>query len=125
MRRPAVFLMYFLYRTCTKTYCTVRYRRWCNFDQIANFKVICLRQKATKNTGTVFYTGYRTKKLSPRYSRTQCCGSGSGIRCLFNPWIRDPESVFSGSRISDPGSRIPDLGSRISDLGSWIPRPYF
>jgi hypothetical protein len=19
----------------------------------------------------------------------QCCGSGSGIRCLFNPWIRD------------------------------------
>jgi hypothetical protein len=21
----------------------------------------------------------------------QCCGSGSGIRCLFDPWIRDPE----------------------------------
>jgi hypothetical protein len=19
----------------------------------------------------------------------QCCGSGSGIRCLFDPWIRD------------------------------------
>jgi hypothetical protein len=27
----------------------------------------------------------------------QCCGSG--IRCLFDPWIR---YVFSGSRISDP-----------------------
>ncbi len=21
--------------------------------------------------------------------RKQCCGSGSGIRCLFDPWIRD------------------------------------
>ncbi len=21
----------------------------------------------------------------------QCCGSGTGIRCLFDPWIRDPE----------------------------------
>jgi hypothetical protein len=21
----------------------------------------------------------------------QCSGSGSGIRCLFDPWIRDPE----------------------------------
>ena len=21
----------------------------------------------------------------------QCCGSGSGIRCFFDPWIRDPE----------------------------------
>ncbi len=47
---------------------------------------------------------------------------GSGIRCLFYPWIRDPEWVFPdpGSRISDPGSRIPDLGSRIPDLGSRI-----
>jgi hypothetical protein len=32
---------------------------------------------------------------------------GSGIRCLFDPWIRDPEYVFSGSRIPDLGSRIP------------------
>jgi hypothetical protein len=23
-------------------------------------------------------------------SITKCCGSGSGIRCLFDPWIRDP-----------------------------------
>ncbi len=22
-------------------------------------------------------------------ARNQCCGSGSGIRCLFDPWIRD------------------------------------
>jgi len=36
--------------------------------------------------------------------RNQCCGSG--IRCLFDPWIRDPEWVFF---------RIPDLGSPIPD----------
>jgi hypothetical protein len=23
--------------------------------------------------------------------KNQCYGSGSGIRCLFDPWIRDPE----------------------------------
>jgi hypothetical protein len=27
------------------------------------------------------------KNLHPR---NQCCGSESGIRCLFDPWIRDP-----------------------------------
>jgi hypothetical protein len=26
---------------------------------------------------------------------TQCCGPGSGIRCLFDPWIRDPGWVKS------------------------------
>ncbi len=31
----------------------------------------------------------------------QCCGSGSGIRCLFDPWIRD-------RFFPDPGSRIPN-----------------
>jgi hypothetical protein len=32
----------------------------------------------------------------------QCCGSGSGIRCLFDPWtrIRDQEKFFS--QIPDP-----------------------
>jgi hypothetical protein len=33
-------------------------------------------------------------------TRIRCCGSG--IQCLLDPWIRDPEKVFSGSRISDP-----------------------
>jgi hypothetical protein len=36
------------------------------------------------------------------YAGRQCCGSGSGIRCFFDPWIRDPEYDFP-----DPGSRIP------------------
>jgi hypothetical protein len=29
--------------------------------------------------------------LKKVFSWQQCCGSGSGIRCLFDPWIRDPE----------------------------------
>jgi hypothetical protein len=33
----------------------------------------------------------------------QCCGSGSGIRCLFDPWIRVPGWVEVRIRIRDPG----------------------
>jgi hypothetical protein len=37
------------------------------------------------------------------YCRYQCCGSG--IRCLFDPWIRDPDSplfvAVYGSGIRD------------------------
>ncbi len=32
----------------------------------------------------------------------QCCGPESGIRCLFDLWIRDPIKVFSRSRIPNP-----------------------
>ena len=32
----------------------------------------------------------------------QCCGSVSGIRCLFEPWIRDRNRFFPGSRIPNP-----------------------
>ncbi len=32
----------------------------------------------------------------------QCFGSGSGIRCLFDPWIRDPGWVKNQD--PDPGS---------------------
>ncbi len=39
----------------------------------------------------------------------QCCGSGSGIRCLFDPWSAIRNSFFF---------RIPDLESR-------TPNPYF
>jgi hypothetical protein len=24
------------------------------------------------------------------HRRKQCCGSGSGIGCFFDPWVRDP-----------------------------------
>ncbi len=45
---------------------------------------------------------------------------GSGIRCLFDPWIRDPGWVES--QHPDPGSGIRDLGSGIRDeqLGSYF-----
>jgi len=41
----------------------------------------------------------------------QCCGSGSGIRCLFDPWIRDPGWVEVSIRIRDeqPGSYFLEL----------------
>ncbi len=40
---------------------------------------------------------------------------GSGIGCLFDPWIRirDPGSGIGLFRIPDPGSRIPDPGSQL------------
>jgi hypothetical protein len=40
------------------------------------------------------------------YIHKQCCGSGSGIRCLFDPWNRDPDWVKIRIRIRDeqPGS---------------------
>jgi hypothetical protein len=39
-------------------------------------------------------------------SSRQCCESGSGIRCLFDPWIRDPGWVES---------QHPDLGSGMNN----------
>jgi hypothetical protein len=38
------------------------------------------------------HLGTLTKVSGDVQCRTiyQCCGSGSGIRCLFDPWIRDP-----------------------------------
>jgi hypothetical protein len=38
--------------------------------------------------------------------KKQCCGSG--IRCLFDPWIRDPPGWVTKIkiRILDPGSRM-------------------
>jgi hypothetical protein len=56
---------------------------------------------------------YRSQQCSgktapPRETqvRNQCCGFGSVIRCLFDPWIWDPEGVKN----HDPGSgmNIPD-----------------
>ncbi len=37
----------------------------------------------------------------------QCCGFGSGIRCLFDPWIRDPgcveiQHLDTGSGMNNP-----------------------
>ncbi len=55
----------------------------------------------------VIHSPYEIYYTRVHKNHRQCCGSGSGIRdrVLFDPWIRDPEYVFSGSRISDPGSQ--------------------
>ncbi len=37
----------------------------------------------------------------------QCCGSRSGIRCLFDPWIRNRFFPDPGSWIPDPVSQTP------------------
>jgi hypothetical protein len=34
-------------------------------------------------------------------TKSQCCGSGSRIRCLFDPWFRDPG--WAESQHPDPG----------------------
>jgi hypothetical protein len=36
----------------------------------------------------------------------QCCGSGSGIGCLFDPWIRDPGWEKVSIRIRDEQSGL-------------------
>jgi hypothetical protein len=36
------------------------------------------------------------------WGKIRCCGSGSGIGCLFDPWFRDPGWVES--QHPDPGS---------------------
>jgi len=38
------------------------------------------------------------------YGTFQCCGSGSGIGCFFDPWIQDPGSGMGESQHPDPGS---------------------
>jgi hypothetical protein len=43
----------------------------------------------------------------------QCCGSRSGIRCLFDPWIRDPGWVNIRIRDEQPGSYFRELAIKI------------
>jgi hypothetical protein len=40
-------------------------------------------------------------KTNRNFNLKQCCGSGTGFRCIFTPRIRDPDPgrFFSGSRI--------------------------
>ncbi len=49
--------------------------------------------------------------IHPRACYCQCCGSGSGIRCLFDPWIRDPGWVKTKKSRSGSGIRDEQPGS--------------
>jgi hypothetical protein len=61
----------------------------------------------TKIAGSGFRSGFTSQR--------QCCGSGSGIGCLFDPWIRDGRNSASGSGIRDkqPGSYFLELRNHI------------
>jgi len=54
----------------------------------------------------------------------QCCGSGSGIRCFFDPGIRDGLKSASGSGIlgEQTGSYFLELRHQFfdADPGSWM-----
>ncbi len=45
-----------------------------------------------------------------------CCGSGSGIRWFFDPWIRDGYKVRIRMRDEQPGSYFLELSNRIFGL---------
>jgi hypothetical protein len=52
----------------------------------------------------------------------QCCGSRSGIRCLFGPWIRDPGWVRNQDTdpASGSGMNIPDHISGSLETFLWV-----
>ncbi len=53
-----------------------------------------------------YITGYGAMRLgegcAERDGWCQCCRSGSGIQCLFEPWIRDRFFPDAGSRFQNP-----------------------
>jgi hypothetical protein len=50
----------------------------------------------------------RSQKANSATSSVADPDPGSEIRCLFDPWIRDPGSGIGLFRIPDLGSRIPN-----------------
>jgi hypothetical protein len=56
----------------------------------------------------------------------QCYGSEYGIRCLFDPWIRDPAWVLS--QVPDPGSGMnnPDnISESLETVFLWFLLKFF
>ncbi len=49
------------------------------------------RENLTQNTFCVGPIDPPDKENQVNMYKKQCCGSGYGIRYLFDPWIRDPE----------------------------------
>jgi hypothetical protein len=64
-------------------------------------------------------------KMAVDLTKKQCCGSGSGFRCLFDPRIRDQRWKKSGSgsgirNLFDPGYGMKKFGPGIN-----IPDPQY
>ncbi len=57
-------------------------------ERIVIFKLVEGREKAVQTLG---YSDLLTAQpVSVQVPFLQCCGSGSGIRCIFDPGIRNP-----------------------------------
>jgi hypothetical protein len=58
-------------------------------------QIVRIRIRIRKDPNTILHTGRCANRKSLKKKKKmfffQCCGSGSGIRCLLDPWIRDPE----------------------------------
>ncbi len=83
-----------------------------NNPQISKIKGIATIPTVYRRYETQFsflclkYNRRWARVLSFRIKYAQCCVTGSGIRCLFDPWIREPGSGMgkksgSGSGIRD------------------------
>ncbi len=72
----------------------------------------CLHQEP-ESEGTILFPNFVLLMLM-NLGCEQCCGSGSRIRCPFDPGSRIRSRFFPDpwSRISDPGPRISDPGSQ-------------
>jgi hypothetical protein len=98
-----------------------------------SFNHIVLTTRPRRNLWSTAWKSLSPAGKGERYPLYQCCGSG--IRCLFDPWIRDeqPGSYFLELKIpkffdADPGSGMEQLGSgirdgKMSDPGSGINIP--
>jgi hypothetical protein len=73
-------------------------------------KILCNRKKGAP-------------RLNTQRKKIHCCRSGPGIRCLFDPWIRDPGWVKSRMRIRDQGWKNSDPGWKKVGSGINIPDP--
>ncbi len=81
---------------------------------------IIFAQFSSKQSDQSLITNIFTQKIS----KMQCCGSGSGIRCLFDPCnpgcsfrIQDPDPDFLPSRIPDSQS-LETIFERLKYLNS-------
>ncbi len=80
---------------------------------------ICNKRIVRPPTYAVFYR-YRPIGITSMSQRKHCCGSGSGIRCLFDPGIRDGWKIKIRIRDKHFGSYFQELWNNFLGLNSLI-----
>jgi hypothetical protein len=78
-----------------RTRCRLRSGPWCSLTSRASSQTWRRR-----STAQVILT-LRSQLKTGRHFCRQCCEAGSGIRCLFDPWILDPGWVKNPDHISE------------------------